>query len=286
MSAACRNCGAVLAGRYCSHCGQLGEVHVPSVKEIVHEVLEGLTHSDSRLWNTLKCLMLKPGALTLEFIAGRRVAYLPPFRLYLILSVLYFFLVSVTHQQMVVIGLPEAGHSVETNPKAFRCEQINAFNKIGHPDLNARLVHACTVARSDNGASLNHLVEGLVPKVMFIFLPLIAFLHMQLYWRPRHRYAEHLLFFLHIHAFFFAIATLTLLIDVTTAAWTALRPVGDVLDLLLLITVLVYSVVAMHRVFRHSWMNTVLKGVLMCFVYLIVMALGAAALSIYAILQL
>ena len=30
---------------------------------------------------------------------------------------------------------------------------------------------------------------------MFIFLPLIAFLHMLMYWRPRYRYAEHLLFF-------------------------------------------------------------------------------------------
>lgn len=286
MSAACRNCGAALAGHYCSQCGQVAEVHVPSVKEIIHEVLEGLTHSDSRLWNTLKCLWLKPGALTLEFIAGRRVAYLPPFRLYLILSVLYFFLSSLTHQQMVVFQLPVGERSGQADPKNFHCEDINGPGKWGLPNLNARMVHACVAARNDNGASLSHVAEGIVPKVMFIFLPLIALLHMLMYWRPRHRYAEHLLFFLHIHAFFFSIAILSLLTDVATSRWTAAKPVSDAVGLLLFVAVLLYSVVALHRVFGHSWLNTLLKAVLLFFVYLIVMALGIAAVSIYAILQL
>jgi hypothetical protein len=286
MSAACRNCGAALAGRYCSQCGQAAEVHVPSVKEIIQEILEGLTHSDSRLWNTLKCLWLKPGKLTLEFIAGRRVAYLPPFRLYLILSVLYFFLSSLTHQQFVVMELPGDNHSAQINPKNLHCDDINSLNKFGHPDWNARLVRACNAARSDNGASLNHVVEGIVPKVMFIFLPLVALLHKLMYWRPPRRYAEHLLFFLHIHAFFFSAAILALLAEGVSNLWAAARPVGDVLQTLLFMLVLVYSVAALHRVFRQSWPKTLFKAVLLCFVYLIVMALGMAAVSIYAILQL
>lgn len=286
MNAACRNCGAALTGRYCSHCGQAAEVHVPSVKEIIHDVLEGLTHSDSRLWNTLKCLWLKPGGLTLEFIAGRRVAYLPPFRLYLILSVLYFFLSSLTHQQLVVMELPIGDRPAHTNTKDFQCGDINALIKMGRPDWNARLVHACNVARSDNGASANHVVAGIVPKVMFVFLPLIALLHMLMYWRPRHRYAEHLLFFLHIHAFFFSIATLSLLTDIATSAWTAIKPVGDVVGLLLFLLVVFYSILALRRVFQQSWPKTLLKLALLFFVYLIVMALGMAAVSIYAILQL
>jgi hypothetical protein len=121
---------------------------------------------------------------------------------------------------------------------------------------------------------------------MFIFLPLISLLHMLMYWRPRHRYAEHLLFFLHIHAFFFSVAILSLLTDVAAAAWPAAKPVGDVIEMLLFLSVLLYSVVALHRVFRHSWANTLFKAVLLFFVYLIVLALGIAAVSIYAILQL
>src|ERR1700727_2238396 len=85
--ARCKNCDAVLLGRFCVNCSQAANVHVPTTMELVHELLEGITHSDSRLWRTLTTLWFKPGKLTEEFVAGRRVAYLPPFRLYLILSI-------------------------------------------------------------------------------------------------------------------------------------------------------------------------------------------------------
>ena len=45
----CKNCGTVLLGRFCSNCSQAAEVHVPSTRELLHDMLEGLTHSDSRL---------------------------------------------------------------------------------------------------------------------------------------------------------------------------------------------------------------------------------------------
>src|ERR1700749_187887 len=85
--ARCKNCGAALLGRYCVECSQAADVHVPTTGELIHEAMEGLTHADSRLWRTLITLWFKPGKLTNEFVAGRRVAYVPPFRLYLILSI-------------------------------------------------------------------------------------------------------------------------------------------------------------------------------------------------------
>jgi hypothetical protein len=74
-AAHCKNCNAILAGRYCATCGQRADVHVPSTRELVHEALEGLTHSDSRLWRTLRLLWFTPGALTEEFLAGRRAGF-------------------------------------------------------------------------------------------------------------------------------------------------------------------------------------------------------------------
>src|SRR5271165_7391704 len=99
----CLNCGAELTGRYCANCSQAADVHVPSTRELIHEALEGMTHSDSRLWRTLHLLWFKPGKLTQEFVAGRRAAYLPPFRLYLVLSILFFLVASMsnTHANFV-----------------------------------------------------------------------------------------------------------------------------------------------------------------------------------------
>src|ERR1700733_4079513 len=97
VAARCKNCDAVLLGRYCVNCSQAADVHVPTTLQLVHELMEGLTHSDSRLWRTLNYLWFKPGKLTQEFIAGRRVAYLPPFRLYLVLSIILFLIASLSH---------------------------------------------------------------------------------------------------------------------------------------------------------------------------------------------
>jgi hypothetical protein len=65
-------------------------VHVLSLHEVLGDVTHSVLHVDSRVWRTLRSLVLKPGQLTSEFIAGRHQLYLPPFRLYLVVSVLYF----------------------------------------------------------------------------------------------------------------------------------------------------------------------------------------------------
>jgi Protein of unknown function (DUF3667) len=86
----CDNCGASVAGRYCGTCGQRLEPPVHSLWHFTQVAAEDLTHADSRLWRTLWALLFKPGFLTREFLQGRRARYLPPVRLYLVVSVLFF----------------------------------------------------------------------------------------------------------------------------------------------------------------------------------------------------
>lgn len=88
--ARCLNCGATLAGSYCSACGQKHEPHIHSIGHFISEAAENITHADSRLWRTLGALLAKPGFLTREFFDGRRARYMPPVRLYLVLSVVFF----------------------------------------------------------------------------------------------------------------------------------------------------------------------------------------------------
>lgn len=51
---------------------------------------------DSRLVRTIGLLLFKPGELALEFTRNRRASYVSPFRLYLFVSLLFFFLLSLT----------------------------------------------------------------------------------------------------------------------------------------------------------------------------------------------
>jgi Protein of unknown function (DUF3667) len=85
-AARCENCGAPVSACYCSACGQRVEPPVHSLWHFAKLACEDLTHADSRLWRTLTALLFKPGYLTREFLSGRRARYLPPVRLYLVLS--------------------------------------------------------------------------------------------------------------------------------------------------------------------------------------------------------
>ena len=95
----CRNCGAPLLGDYCGQCGQRDRDL--RLADIAGEALEDVTDLDSRLWVTLKTLVLRPGRITADYIGGRRARYLPPVRLYLVVSFLVFLSLSVAQPPAV-----------------------------------------------------------------------------------------------------------------------------------------------------------------------------------------
>jgi hypothetical protein len=290
VPARCKNCDAVLLGRFCSNCSQAANVHVPTTMELMHELLEGITHSDSRLWRTLTTLWFKPGKLTAEFIAGRRVAYLPPFRLYLVLSVILFLLFSFIHTTGAAIEFDDAmkptGASAPAAKRFSSCDDVNFMTFSAHPTWNPRIRHACDAIVRDNGQAWLHVTVATLSKTMFVFLPLIAFLNMLMYWRPRYRYAEHLLFFVHVHAFYFSVAILLFFIIEAAGFWPKLAGAADILETVLGWSLPIYTVMALRRVFRRSWLGTVFKGVVLFFVYMIIFGLTVAAVVVYAALQL
>jgi len=102
LTLVCANCGASLAGEYCNACGQRHEPHLHTVAHFAAEAFESISHADSRLWRTLWYLLSRPGFLTREFFEGRRVRYLPPFRLYLVISVAFFLIVGVPEGPILV----------------------------------------------------------------------------------------------------------------------------------------------------------------------------------------
>jgi hypothetical protein len=86
---ACHNCDAVLAGPYCHVCGQDSDDHHRSIAHLTWEGVEGLTHLDGRLAQTIPLLLFQPGRLARDHLEGRRARHVPPFRLFLI-SLLVF----------------------------------------------------------------------------------------------------------------------------------------------------------------------------------------------------
>ena len=86
----CLNCGTRLRGQYCGTCGQRASNRLISLWELISEAFGDLLEIDSRLWRTLIPLLARPGRLTRDYLEGRRARYMPPFRTYLVLSVIFF----------------------------------------------------------------------------------------------------------------------------------------------------------------------------------------------------
>jgi hypothetical protein len=92
----CENCGAPLHGEHCYACGQPTKGLVRHFSSILGDFFDTVFNIDSRVLRTIGPLLFKPGFLSLEYFAGRRVRYVTPMRLFLFLSLLAFFTIQAT----------------------------------------------------------------------------------------------------------------------------------------------------------------------------------------------
>lgn len=86
----CKNCGTPVEIIYCPNCGQsIQEIRV-SVTRLLMDFMGDYFTFDSKLFRSLKPLFFKPGFLTNAFMQGKRVPYIPPLRMYIFCSIIFF----------------------------------------------------------------------------------------------------------------------------------------------------------------------------------------------------
>ena len=322
----CLNCGEVLRSQHCGYCGQRARIRVLSLMGLLRDVLGDALNWDSRLWRTLRPLAFRPGLLTRDYLLGRRTHYTPPFRMYVILSVVFFVLASGedsmrlelgkdgTHltldpapvqqetatpppegpittdeqrQQLVdslIDRLPESERAearLEAKDEIAQLEpkDVEALAKFaadpcsaesirldigGFQDQVPRLQEACRKIVADSQGFGRAMYEN-VPRTMFVFLPLIALLMTVLYIGSGRFYVEHLLFFVHYHAFFFLGGIVMVLLDRLAAALAspALESASVAFNIGFLLYIPVYLYVAMRRVYADGRFVTLVKFLLL-----------------------
>lgn len=105
----CQNCGVPLLGEHCYACGQPTKGLVRHFTSIVGDFMDSVFELDSRILRTLGPLLFKPGYLSLEYFAGRRVRYVSPVRLFVFLSLFAFFAAQLSFDmEDLSSGEPEA----------------------------------------------------------------------------------------------------------------------------------------------------------------------------------
>lgn len=266
----CLNCGTPLELRYCPACGQPSTAPDPTLGEFLHEMAQEFLRWDGKLFATFRLLVARPGELTREYLAGRRVGYLSPLRLYLTCSVLYFFLRALAPDPPVVV---RTGGGVKTEVGGIALEEREEGDALATLDRLAR-TGSSPLERAFGrrmGNALRHQGEfgaamrENTPRMMFVLVPLFAALAALVFRDRRMRYPKHLTFALHGHAFLFLALIPTLVPRVTrNAAISALAVAASFL------AIGVYLVVAIRRVYGGSIAGALGRGALLSVVYLLV----------------
>jgi hypothetical protein len=237
-------------------------------------------------------LLFKPGYLTCEFLAGRRVKYLPPLRLYLVMSVLFFLIAALNNSHTVLLVHSASGDipfdSASKSPQARedarqRAEKVCANLRYGGPwqeRVQTALRTGCHNAVEDDGRSLREAFMHNLPRAGFLMAPILAGVMKPLYRRPRRYYVEHLLFLLHNHAFAF----LWFGMFVMVAAAIPNDAVVEPLALLAGLYVIFYKYRAMRRVYGEAIATTLGKLTVLSLAYLITAACVLVATGLYSVL--
>ncbi len=305
-AARCPNCDALIAGSFCGSCGQRAGSRSLSLGHLLQEGVGDVYHLDSRLWRTLRLLLFRPGELTLDYLAGRRERYVPPFRLYLVASLLLFLFtpdvndidvmpvqfdtpamvqktIDATKTALVAkrvevarLGSSEARNkaianlekdlneltdelqATNTGKAGTPCDRVQ-FDFFSSKRLEPRLRAACHKIEADHGKSLFAAFLHNLPKMMFLFLPLVALFNKILYIRSRRYYVEHLLFFVHLHVFIFLVFVLIVLGNhVLALVPGGIHPPG-IVTFLVVMSILSYVYLALRRFYGQGRVKTFTK---------------------------
>jgi hypothetical protein len=294
---ACPNCGADVSGNFCQHCGQETVLHPPSIGEFLHEFIGHYVALEGKLWHTLRLLLLKPGALTHEYLVGRRVRYIQPLRVYLTFSLIFFAVLKFTSNgnqdaHGAATGqahtapaagapakAPDRGVEVihEDNPGEFKKGTSDVRTQISgiSPSLAEHFGRFVDLPAPERERLLRAGFYSYAPYAIFVMMPLFALYLKILYLGKGRRYGEHLLFALHTNAFAFLAMTLTILL-----------PDGfGLIYFLLFVWLAFYLPVAMRRVYGGTRIVTGLRWIVLMFLHVVTIGLAIFAAVAFSVLH-
>lgn len=223
----CENCGYdQVTMAYCPKCGQHNIETRQSFGYLVTHFAEDFTHYDSGFWKTIKYLLFRPAKLTKEYLIGKRQEYVPPVKLYIFISFVTFLLLSIISSKLEYNKKFEEGYSsaIEINPaeddskaasgvelsnkrivyNLTQLDSVRALPKdqnIGNIEYVGSRI-AINLKKIDSNPE--ELLEGLfhmLPKVLFIYMPIFAFWLWLFHGKKRWYFFDHGIFTLHYFAF-------------------------------------------------------------------------------------
>lgn len=309
----CLNCGAPLSSprpRFCSACGQETNFKPPTLGEFLQQFGGAYFSTEGALWRTLKLLLLKPGELTRQYLAGRRKHYVLPLRLYLTISVVVLLLLRLVATVNIEEGqdkvaapattpattttqtpkaTPKPGVTVHVGPQDEDLKNLEINIGAGRAGMKdgsffcenlpqwickriQRRIDVDPKAFTREMLVLGERFVGNVGSAMFVLLPSFALWLKLVYWNRRLRYTEHLVFALHVHAFWFLALAVAM-----TNVWWLVAPACAAVPW--------HTLLAMRRVYGGRRWPRLLRALVVSMLYGITLMLAVVGVGLGTLLS-
>ncbi len=304
----CKNCDNEFSGKYCSNCGQSVKELERPIRFMIADFMGTIITFDTRLLKTLVTILFKPGKLTIDFLAGKRARYMPPFRFYLFISFVMFLLISMITSNSIKDNYDNTKDDIKTG----KVELSALVDSVQHSndsiyvaareaiktELDSTQIDSVDVDKLDNFVDdIKNAVENDESKYakttkmirdypelytnklyqfaswsFFLFMPIFAFFLWISFFRTRKLFIGHLIFSLNIHSFIFTITVIVIAANLIfknhSVAWIGY----------LYFLVPVYQIVGARRLYNRKWINTFFKLTLVWMMYSFVWFIGLIAL--------
>ena len=299
----CKNCGAPLAGEYCSKCGQKKSGHPDSFWHMLVHFVADYFHYDNKFFKTIKYLVTRPGYLTRMYMEGKRTSFLNPIQLYIFVSAVFFIVYSSnTHIEAYdkstkfrfYVGKERPENEKETAPDFDSMEAnyhllqkdkayYDSLYRVTKPAFNRDYLLDTYLMRKVTGYQLKKRLYtqgefsvsvfktfvGSLPKFFFLLLPWFALVMMIFLGRRGTMYVDHAIFSLHFHSF-------TFLAVIVAILSTYIPVVGDILQQTITWGApTIYYFVAVHKFYRRHWLGSFFLGAFAGLLYCATMVLAA-----------
>ncbi|NOX84404.1 MAG: DUF3667 domain-containing protein [Chlorobi bacterium] len=267
---ACPNCEKEFDSHfeYCPYCGQKNSEPDLRFKHFFFDFLSGAFNLDSKFYQTFKILLLKPAKLSKEYLAGKRTKYLTPVRIYLIVSFVYFTLLSVLPSDFVKSdeGITPAPDSV-SNIISFEFSPSSDTAKTDSVSTSAirdnyiakKLTKKTGLFRTKEGKKIfSSLFRKYMSVGMFFLIPLTALIF-YLMFRKGTYYIQHLVFVLHLQSVMFILFIFFNLVKLLIN--------NGFVSALNFLAFLFFLLIWIKKFYQKSWGKTVWKAILFLFYF-------------------
>ena len=276
---ACPSCGAPLAGDFCQRCGEKRpEARDLTVRHFVADAARELLSLDSKLFRTLWALLFRPGRLTNEWVAGRRVPYLKPLNLCLGIFAVSLFVFTASKS----VNIFDIRYIIEAEPQYARQLGLPGEGR-NYEKLFAQIARRRNVPAESLYDPFNEKWQRNLSLLTPVQIVALAVLLQVVYYFSRRYFVEHLVFSMH----FLAFSTLTTIFLWPVYYFTGIHATGASMAVagVKFLLDIVYLFFALRAVYRGHPVLVVLGAVFVFLGYFIIYSVTNLAALFAALLS-